>query len=79
MASILLVPRLGGIVIWTWKRFVKKDRAVNFLDEYHGNSWLHWILGYIVIFLMMIFCIAVVMPLDDWIKEHELYRRLPSR
>jgi uncharacterized membrane protein len=77
MASIVVISKLGGIVIWAWKRFVKKDKNVDFSDEYYGYSWLHWILGTIVIFLLIIFCIAVVMPLENWMIEHEYSRRLP--
>jgi uncharacterized BrkB/YihY/UPF0761 family membrane protein len=75
--SILVVPSVGGIAIWLWRRFIKKDKRVNFLDEYHGLSWRHWLVGYIVVFIILVFALFVFVPLDDWLRERELYRPLP--
>jgi hypothetical protein len=77
MASITIIPRIGGVCIWLWKKYVRKDKFVQFEDEIEGNSWIYWIVGTIIIFLTMIFCIAVVMPLENWMIEHEYSRRLP--
>lgn len=60
MSSIKIIPDIGGLLIWLWKRIILGKKHVKLDDEINDLSWRVWLVGTIALFLCILFCMIMV-------------------
>lgn len=58
--TIYGIVRVGGFIIWLWKRYMIKDKNVKLGDEIDDMSWGAWLVGTIAIFLFIFLNMIIV-------------------
>lgn len=58
--TIYGIVKLGGFLIWLWKRHIKKDKNVKLDDEVDDMSWRAWLVGAVAIFIFIFLNMIIV-------------------
>lgn len=64
MPSILEIPRLGGFLIWLWKRYYKKNKKATLIEERDITNWRTWAVGAITIGILIFISVILVLKFE---------------
>lgn len=58
--TIYGIVRLGGLLIWLWKKYILGKTHVKLDDEIDDMSWRAWLVGAVAIFLFVFLNMIIV-------------------
>lgn len=58
--TIYGIVRIGGFLIWLWKRYVCKDKKIKLDDEIDDVSWRAWVVGVLAICVFVFINMIIV-------------------
>lgn len=59
MTYLLGLPKIGGFFIWLWKKYIKKDKTVDFTEERDNCNGRAWLMGLVVLGLFFLILVVV--------------------
>lgn len=58
--TLLGIVRLGGFLIWLWKKYILDQKHVKLDDEVNDMDWRVWLVGICAIFLIIFVGMRIV-------------------
>ncbi|MGL5920151.1 MAG: hypothetical protein ACRCZQ_06595 [Bacteroidales bacterium] len=58
--TVYSVVRIGGFLIWFWKRYIKGYKKARLSDEIDDQSWKVWVVGALAIALFIFINMVIV-------------------